>query len=86
MKTTSYNEKKYAFNLAPRCGAKTKNNNGKPCKNPAVRGKKRCRLHGGAKGSGAKIGNTNALRHGYSTQNVKHLKKVIKLLLNTVKS
>ena len=30
---------------APRCGAKTRK--GAPCKGPAVRGKKRCRMHGG---------------------------------------
>lgn len=30
---------------APRCGAKTRR--GTPCKGPAVRGKKRCRMHGG---------------------------------------
>jgi hypothetical protein len=30
---------------APRCGAKTRK--GTPCKGPAVRGKKRCRMHGG---------------------------------------
>ena len=28
-----------------RCGAKTRNN--KVCKNPAISGKKRCRMHGG---------------------------------------
>jgi len=30
---------------APRCGARTRN--GTPCRCPAVRSKKRCRLHGG---------------------------------------
>jgi len=30
---------------APRCGAKTRQ--GTPCKGPVVRGKKRCRMHGG---------------------------------------
>ena len=33
---------------APRCGAKTRS--GKPCKGPAIRGKRRCRLHGGNAG------------------------------------
>jgi hypothetical protein len=32
-----------------------------------VRGKRRCRMHGGAAGSGAPIGNKNALRHGHYT-------------------
>ncbi len=43
---------------SPRCGAKTRS--GTPCKSPAVRGKKRCRMHGGAFGSGAPRGNKNA--------------------------
>jgi len=38
--------------LSPRCGAKTRS--GKPCRSPAVDGKKRCRMHGGAPGSGAR--------------------------------
>jgi hypothetical protein len=29
----------------PKCGARTRS--GAPCKGPAVRGKKRCRMHGG---------------------------------------
>jgi hypothetical protein len=29
----------------PRCGAKTRA--GPPCQSPAIRGRKRCRLHGG---------------------------------------
>lgn len=35
----------------PRCGARRKYD-GEPCRNPVVRGKTRCRIHGGAKGSG----------------------------------
>jgi hypothetical protein len=50
---------------SPRCGAKTRS--GKPCKSPAVEGKKRCRMHGGATGSGAPSGNKNALKHGLYT-------------------
>jgi len=50
MKTTSCTEKKrYAFDNAPRCSAKTKRNKGAPCRSPAVKGKKRCRMHGGLK-------------------------------------
>jgi len=51
---------------SPRCGAKTRS--GRPCKSPAVRGKRRCRMHGGAPGSGAPLGNQNALRHGAYTR------------------
>jgi len=49
-----------------RCGAKTRS--GKPCRSPAVNGKKRCRMHGGAEGSGAPKGNQNALKHGRYTK------------------
>jgi len=49
-----------------RCGAKTRS--GKLCKSPAVSGKRRCRMHGGAPGSGAPRGNKNALKHGRYTR------------------
>ena len=49
-----------------RCGAKTRS--GSPCKSPAVRGKKRCRMHGGALGSGAPHGNQNARKTGLYTR------------------
>ena len=48
---------------SPRCGARTRA--GTPCRAPAVRHKRRCRLHGGAPGSGAQPGNANALKHGF---------------------
>jgi uncharacterized protein YjcR len=51
---------------SPRCGAKTRS--GKPCRSPAVQGKKRCRMHGGAPGSGAPRGNKNAKKHGLYTR------------------
>jgi uncharacterized protein YjcR len=49
-----------------RCGARTRS--GKPCRSPAVDGKKRCRMHGGAAGSGAPRGNKNAVKHGHYTR------------------
>jgi hypothetical protein len=49
-----------------RCGAKTRS--GKPCMSPAVSGKRRCRMHGGAPGSGAPRGNQNALKNGLHTR------------------
>ena len=48
-----------------RCGARTRS--GRPCGNHPVRRRRRCRLHGGAKGSGAPRGNRNALKHGRTT-------------------
>ncbi|HEY0441692.1 MAG TPA: HGGxSTG domain-containing protein [Xanthobacteraceae bacterium] len=50
---------------SPRCGAKTRC--GGSCRSPAVRGKRRCRMHGGAPGSGAPSGNHNARRNGRFT-------------------
>ena len=48
-----------------RCGAKIRS--GGSCRSPAVRGKRRCRMHGGAPGSGAPRGNQNARQHGRFT-------------------
>jgi hypothetical protein len=50
---------------SPRCGAKTRC--GDACRSPAVHGKKRCRMHGGAPGSGAPKANRNARKHGQFT-------------------
>jgi hypothetical protein len=53
--------------LAPRCLARTRS--GTPCQKPAAKGKKRCRLHGGAEGSGAPRGERNgSYRHGLYTR------------------
>lgn len=48
-----------------RCGARTRA--GGVCRSPAVSGRRRCRMHGGAKGSGAPQGNGNALKAGLYT-------------------
>jgi len=64
---------------AARCGAKTRK--GTPCAAPAVQGKQRCRMHGGAKGSGAPKGNRNALKHGLTTAEAIDLRKHINRLL-----
>jgi uncharacterized protein YjcR len=50
---------------SPRCGAKTRS--GGACRSQAVNGKKRCRMHGGAPGSGAPRANQNARKHGLFT-------------------
>jgi uncharacterized protein YjcR len=64
---------------SPRCGAKTRS--GDPCRSPAVHGKKRCRMHGGAPGSGAPKQNQNALKHGvYTRQAIEERKQVQALL------
>ncbi|MEX2453669.1 MAG: HGGxSTG domain-containing protein [Rhodospirillaceae bacterium] len=48
---------------APRCGARTRR--GAPCRSPAVRGRARCRMHGGAAGAGGQPGNRNAHKDGF---------------------
>jgi len=53
---------------SPRCGATVRS--GGACRSPAVRGKRRCRMHGGAPGSGAPTGNRNARKHGRFTGDV----------------
>ena len=62
-----------------RCGAKTRK--GSPCEAPAVRGKARCRMHGGAAGTGAPLGNHNALKHGLYTADERALKQHISQLI-----
>jgi len=49
----------------PRCQATAKST-GERCKNPAMKGKRVCRIHGG-KSPGAPKGNKNALKHGFYT-------------------
>ncbi|MFN7881796.1 MAG: HGGxSTG domain-containing protein [bacterium] len=55
---------------APRCLARTRS--GGQCQAPAVKGKTRCRMHGGTN-PGAPTGNRNALRHGFYTGSVQKL-------------
>lgn len=64
---------------SPRCGAKTRNDG--PCQAPAVSGKRRCRMHGGARGSGAPKGNQNALKHGNHTAEAKAFRRHVRMLL-----
>jgi hypothetical protein len=64
-----------SMHQSPRCGAKTRN--GTPCRSPAVRGKRRCRMHGGAKGSGAPKGNQNAYKTGdYTRERIAERRKL----------
>ncbi|BCA93793.1 hypothetical protein TUM19329_01540 [Legionella antarctica] len=86
MKTTSRTERKrYAFDNAPRCGARTKGNSGKPCRCPAMKGKARCRVHGGAKGSGAPHYNANALKHGETTGETKAFRLELRQMIQNSK-
>lgn len=60
------------------CGAKTRS--GKPCLTPPVKGRNRCRMHGGTN-NGAPKGNKNAFKHGYySRESIKARSKMHKLI------
>ncbi|MGO8916465.1 MAG: HGGxSTG domain-containing protein [Stellaceae bacterium] len=62
-----------------RCGAKTRS--GKACMSPAASGKSRCRMHGGAAGSGAPRDNKNALKHGRFTREAIAERRLVRSLL-----
>ncbi|MDR3486490.1 MAG: HGGxSTG domain-containing protein [Bradyrhizobium sp.] len=64
---------------SPRCGAKTRTSG--TCRSPAVHGKKRCRMHGGAHGSGAPKANQNARKHGLFTRDAIAERRRIRALL-----
>jgi glucans biosynthesis protein len=64
---------------SPRCGATTRS--GAVCLAPAVQGKTRCRMHGGAKGSGAPFGNRNALKDGLHTHEAIEDRKALRVLI-----
>jgi glucans biosynthesis protein len=64
---------------SPRCGARTRG--GDRCHAPAVRGKLRCRMHGGAARSGAPRRNQNARKHGAFTQERIAERRAIRALL-----
>jgi len=66
-----------------RCGAKTRS--GKPCMSPAVSGKKRCRMHGGAPGSGAPPGNKNALKSGLFTREAIEERRALQDLIRSAR-
>ena len=60
---------------APRCGARTRA--GGACLSPAIRGRRRCRMHGG-KGSGAPRGNRNAWKHGLRSARFREIARYLR--------
>ena len=73
------------MNRAPRCEARTRR--GTECQQAAVKGKARCRMHGGGKGSGAPTGPRNgAWRDGSSTNEAKALRREVAGVLRTARS
>ena len=70
---------------APRCGAKTRA--GHPCRQAAVRGRSRCRMHGGAKGSGGPRGNRNGnFKHGLFTGEAKAIRRVMRAKVREIRA
>jgi hypothetical protein len=74
----------HASNIGPmlasrRCDAKTRC--GGACRSPAVHGRKRCRMHGGAEGCGAPKANQNAHKHGLFTRDAIAERRQIRSLL-----
>lgn len=69
-----------AMQASPRCGARTRD--GGTCRAPAVSGKERCRMHGGARRCGAPRGNRNARKHGLFTRAAMAESRQLQLLLD----
>jgi hypothetical protein len=71
--------------LAPRCCARTRAGNS--CQSPRVKGKARCRMHGGAKGSGAPKGRANGrYRHGHFTCEAVQRRRALRTLIRDARA
>jgi hypothetical protein len=69
---------------APRCLARTRRET--PCQCPAIKSKRRCRLHGGASGSGAPMGTANgAYSHGGWTKEATEMRQRAAKLLKALR-
>jgi hypothetical protein len=70
---------------APRCGAKTRA--GQPCRQAAVKGRARCRMHGGAKGSGGPRGDRNGnFKHGLWTRESLEMRKTTRARVREIRA
>jgi hypothetical protein len=70
---------------APRCGAKTRT--GHPCRQAAVRGRPRCRMHGGAKGSGGPHGDRNGnFKRGLWTRESLEMRKTTRAKVREIRA
>jgi hypothetical protein len=68
-----------------RCGAKTRS--GAPCKSAPVAGRRRCRMRGGADGSGAPKGVRNGnYKHGRYTEEVQATRRWLREATKLVRS
>jgi hypothetical protein len=67
-----------------RCGARTRS--GAPCKSAPVTGRRRCRMHGGAAGSGAPSGSKNGnYKHGRYTAEVAATRRWLREAIQTLR-
>jgi hypothetical protein len=73
-----------AMLASPRCGAKTRASGA--CRSPAVRGRNRCRMHGGAPRSGAPKANQNARKHGLFTRDAIAERRQIRAVLGEART
>jgi hypothetical protein len=70
---------------ARRCGAKTRA--GHPCRQAAVRERRRCRMHGGAKGSGGPQGSHNGnFKYGVYTREAKTTRRVMRATIREIRA
>jgi hypothetical protein len=70
---------------ARRCGAKTRA--GHPCRQAAVRGRARCRMHGGAKGSGGPRGDRNGnFKHGLHTREAETNRRAMRAKIREIEA
>ena len=69
---------------APRCGARTRAVSA--CKQAAVRGRARCRMHGGARGSGGPTGDRNGnFKQGLWTRDSVAVRKATRAWLREIR-
>jgi hypothetical protein len=70
---------------ARRCGAKTRA--GHPCRQAAVSARSRCRMHGGAKGSGGPRGNRNGnFKLGLYTGEAKTTRRIMRAKVREIRA
>lgn len=70
--------------LACRCGAKTRK--GAPCRSPAVKGRRRCRMHGGTSPGAPKGKRNGRYRSGIYTQELREARAQVRALVKLAKA
>lgn len=73
---------------APRCGARSRRNGGAPCRGPAIKGKLRCRMHGGLSAGPSDDGRRKLaamrLKHGHRSRENKETRAQSTQALRTI--